>query len=41
MIVKTRAVIFIDGLLIVAEQLRRGRKELSLPGGRVNDRESV
>jgi ADP-ribose pyrophosphatase YjhB (NUDIX family) len=34
-------VIFIDGRLIVAEQLRRGRNELSLPGGRVNDRESV
>jgi len=41
MIVKTRAVIFIDGRLIVAEQLRSGRKELSLPGGRVNDQESV
>lgn len=39
--VKARAVILIDGRLIVAEQLRRGCRELSLPGGRVNDRESV
>ncbi len=39
--VKARAVIFIEGRLIVAEQPRAGRKELSLPGGRVNDRESV
>jgi ADP-ribose pyrophosphatase YjhB (NUDIX family) len=34
-------VIRIDGLLIVAEQSRQGRKELTLPGGRVNDHESV
>jgi 8-oxo-dGTP pyrophosphatase MutT (NUDIX family) len=34
-------VVWIDGLLIVAEQRRRGRMELSLPGGRVNDHESV
>jgi ADP-ribose pyrophosphatase YjhB (NUDIX family) len=34
-------VILIDGRLIVADQLRRGRNELSLPGGRVNDHESV
>jgi ADP-ribose pyrophosphatase YjhB (NUDIX family) len=39
--VKARAVIWIDGLLIVVEQSRRGRKELTLPGGRVNDHESV
>jgi len=39
--VKTRAVIWIDGQLIVAQQSRRGRPELSLPGGRVNDHESV
>lgn len=39
--VKARALIWIDGRLIVAEQRRQGRKELSLPGGRVNDRESV
>ena len=39
--VKARALIWIDGRLILAEQRRQGRKELSLPGGRVNDRESV
>lgn len=39
--VKARAVILIDGRLIVAEQLRRGRSEFSLPGGRVNRNESV
>jgi ADP-ribose pyrophosphatase YjhB (NUDIX family) len=39
--VKARAVIWIDGLLIVAQQARRGRTELTLPGGRVNDHESV
>jgi ADP-ribose pyrophosphatase YjhB (NUDIX family) len=39
--VKARAVILIDGRLIVAEQRRRGRTEHSLPGGRVNERESV
>jgi 8-oxo-dGTP diphosphatase len=39
--VKARAVIWIDGKLIVAEQTRRGRRELSLPGGRVQARESV
>jgi ADP-ribose pyrophosphatase YjhB (NUDIX family) len=40
-IVKVRAVILIDGRLIVANQRRRGRAELSLPGGRVNRYESV
>jgi len=39
--VKARAVILIDGRLIVANQRRRGRGELSLPGGRVNRYESV
>lgn len=39
--VKARAVIWIDGRLIVADQGRRGRRELSLPGGRVNNDESV
>lgn len=39
--VKARAVILIDDRLIVAEQRRRGRTELSLPGGRVNRNESV
>jgi len=34
-------VILIDQRLIVAEQRRRGRTELSLPGGRVNRNESV
>lgn len=41
MTVKARAVILIDGRLIVANQRRRGRSELSLPGGRVNRYESV
>ena len=41
MIVRARAVIFIDGRLIVASQRSRGRSELSLPGGRVNRYESV
>jgi len=36
-LVKARAVILIDGLLIVANQRRRGESELSLPGGRVTD----
>jgi ADP-ribose pyrophosphatase YjhB (NUDIX family) len=40
-IVKARAVILIDGRLIVANQRRGGRSELSLPGGRVNAFESV
>jgi len=40
-IVKARAVILINGRLIVANQQRRGRRELSLPGGRVNRYESV
>ena len=39
--VKARAVILIDDRLIVAKQRRRGRTELSLPGGRVNRNESV
>ena len=39
--VKARALIWIERRLIVAQQQRRGRTELSLPGGRVNDHESV
>lgn len=39
--VKARAVIWIDGRLIVADQLRGGCRELSLPGGRVNEYEPV
>jgi 8-oxo-dGTP pyrophosphatase MutT (NUDIX family) len=39
--VKARAVIWIDGKLIVAEQTRQGCRELTLPGGRVQARESV
>jgi ADP-ribose pyrophosphatase YjhB (NUDIX family) len=39
--VKARAVIWLDDQLIVANQLRGGRRELSLPGGRVNNYESV
>ncbi len=39
--VKARAVIWIDGRLIVAEQIRNGHRELSLPGGRVNEHESI
>jgi ADP-ribose pyrophosphatase YjhB (NUDIX family) len=41
MIVKARAVILTDRRLIVAQQSRRGEAELSLPGGRVQSRESV
>ena len=33
--------IWLDGQLVVADQLRCGRRELSLPGGRVNRYESV
>lgn len=39
--VKVRALIWIDGHLIIAQQPRRGVTELSLPGGRVNNGESV
>lgn len=39
--VKARALIWIEHRLIVAQQQRRGRTELSLPGGRLNDHESV
>ena len=39
--VKARALIWIEHRLIVARQQRRGRTELSLPGGRVNDHESL
>jgi ADP-ribose pyrophosphatase YjhB (NUDIX family) len=39
--VKTRAVILLDGRLVVARQRIRGRVELTLPGGRVKPRETV
>ena len=39
--VKARGLIWIDGRLIVADQPRRGRRDLSLPGGRVNAQESI
>jgi 8-oxo-dGTP pyrophosphatase MutT (NUDIX family) len=39
--VKARALIWIDGRLILAEQIRRGREDLSLPGGRIRDHESI
>lgn len=39
--VTARAVVWIDGRMIVAEQVRRGRKDLSLPGGEVAACESV
>jgi len=41
MTVKARAVIWVDGKLVLASQTRRGRTELSLPGGRLKRRESV
>jgi ADP-ribose pyrophosphatase YjhB (NUDIX family) len=39
--VKVRAVICLEERLVVASQIRSGREELSLPGGRVAIRESV
>jgi ADP-ribose pyrophosphatase YjhB (NUDIX family) len=39
--VKARAVVWIDGRLIVASQRRGGQTELSLPGGRVKEGESL
>lgn len=39
--VKARAVILDGERLVVAHERRRGRTHLSLPGGRVHDRESV
>lgn len=39
--VKARAVIWIDGKLIVSSQRRGGRIELTLPGGRVKQGESL
>lgn len=41
MLVKARAVTFVDGRLLLASERRRGRTHLSLPGGRVRDRESA
>jgi ADP-ribose pyrophosphatase YjhB (NUDIX family) len=39
--VKVRAVVWIDGRLIVSSQRRGGRRVLSLPGGRVKQGESL
>lgn len=39
--VKARAVILIDGRVVVARESRRGREHVSLPGGRVQDREEL
>lgn len=39
--VKVRAVIVVEGQLVVVRESRRGSMHVSLPGGRVNDRESV
>jgi ADP-ribose pyrophosphatase YjhB (NUDIX family) len=39
--VKARAVIWLDGKLVLASQRVRGRTELSILGGRVNQGESV
>ena len=41
MSVRARALIWIEHRLIVAQRQGRGHTELSLPGGRVNDHESV
>ena len=40
-IVRSRAVICLDGGVVVAQEQRRGRSHTSLPGGRVKDGESV
>lgn len=39
--VKARAVVFVDGRLVLARETRQGRTHLSLPGGRVREREAV
>ena len=39
--VKVRAVIMRDGKLAVSRERRRGREHVLLPGGRVQDRESI
>ena len=39
--VKARAVILRDGKLVVSRERRRGRDHLLLPGGRVQDGESI
>jgi ADP-ribose pyrophosphatase YjhB (NUDIX family) len=39
--VKVRAVIWIDGRIVVHRDKRHGRLHVTLPGGRVNERESV
>lgn len=39
--VKVRAVIWHTDRLVVAEERRRGRRHLTLPGGRIKERESL
>jgi len=39
--VKVRAVIWVNGRLVVHRERRQGMPYVTLPGGRVNDRESV
>jgi ADP-ribose pyrophosphatase YjhB (NUDIX family) len=39
--VKVRAVIWVDDRIVVHRAKRRGRPHVTLPGGRVNERESV
>lgn len=39
--VKVRAVIWVDGHVVVNRVARNGRPHVSLPGGRVHERESV
>lgn len=41
MIVKAQAIVVRDGRLAVVRERRRGFERLALPGGRVQDRESV
>jgi hypothetical protein len=40
-IVKAQAIVVRDGRLVVVRERRRGFERLALPGGRVQDRESV
>jgi ADP-ribose pyrophosphatase YjhB (NUDIX family) len=39
--VKVRAIIWLDGRLVVAREQRQGEEYLTLPGGTVKDRESL
>lgn len=39
--VRARAVILVSGRLVVCRERRMGKAHISLPGGRVNDREGV